>query len=280
MENVFGKLVLVGTPIGNLGDITFRAVKTLETADFICAEDTRVTLRLLNHLGIKKPLVSYQEHSRDGDITRIIERIQSGETAAEVTDAGMPSISDPGTRLVEAAVINGIEVDVIPGPTAVTTAAAISGMNITRFAFEGFLSVSKKQRFEHLKSLQTDPHTLIFYEAPHKLLSTLADMQSFLGDRRITVCRELTKLHQEVLRTTLSGAIETFTERPPRGEIVLVVEGYKQAEDEIPSISLETAAAEAEKLAESGVKLTEACKIIAMQYGLKKADIYGFIANK
>jgi 16S rRNA (cytidine1402-2'-O)-methyltransferase len=280
LENGFGKLILVGTPIGNLGDITYRAVKTLETVDFICAEDTRVTLRLLNHFGIKQPLVSYQEHSGNGDIARIIERIQAGETAAEVTDAGMPSISDPGTRLVEAAVIAGLDVDVIPGPTAVTAAAAISGMNITRFSFEGFLSVSKKQRFEHLGSLKTDTHALIFYEAPHKLLSALADMLSFFGDRRIAVCRELTKIHQEVLRTTISGAIDVFTERPPRGEFVLIIEGSKVSEDLADSISLKTAAEQAEKLAESGVKLTEACKMIATQYGLKKADIYGFIANK
>jgi 16S rRNA (cytidine1402-2'-O)-methyltransferase len=274
MQEEFGKLYLVGTPIGNLGDITHRAVKTLETVDFICAEDTRVTAKLLSFLNIKKPLISYREHSTDTDITRIIERIQSGKNAAEVTDAGMPSVSDPGTRLVTACIEAGIEVDVIPGPTAVTTAAAISGMNVSRFAFEGFLSVSKKQRFEHLQSLANDKHTLIFYEAPHKLLSTLTDFLSVFGDRKIAICRELTKLHQEVIRTTISEAIDIFTEKSARGEIVLIVEGFIPQKIEVTEDVLETAAVFAIKLSEDGMKLTEACKTAAENYNIKKSEIY------
>ncbi|MDR0974408.1 MAG: 16S rRNA (cytidine(1402)-2'-O)-methyltransferase [Ruminococcus sp.] len=274
-----GKLFLVGTPIGNLGDITYRAVKTLESVDFICAEDTRVTAKLLNHLDIKKQLISYREHSTENDILRIVEKIVSGKTAAEVTDAGMPSVSDPGTRLVSACINAGIEVDVIPGPTALTTAAAISGMNISRFAFEGFLSVSKKQRFEHLNSLSEDRHALIFYEAPHKLLTTLSDFLDVFGDRKITVCRELTKLHQEVLRTTVSGAIETFLHRPPKGEFVLIIEGFIPPKAEITSDSLADAAEYAISLINDGKKMTEACKLSAEKYEMKKSDIYNKITE-
>jgi 16S rRNA (cytidine1402-2'-O)-methyltransferase len=279
MQNGFGKLYLVGTPIGNLGDITYRAVKTLSEVDFICAEDTRVTAKLLSHLEIKKPLISYREHSTESDIRRIVERITSGETAAEVTDAGMPSVSDPGTKLVTACIAAGIEVDVIPGPTAVTTAAAISGMNVTRFSFEGFLSVSKKQRFAHLNSLKTDPHTLIFYEAPHKLLTTLEDFLNVFGDRKIAVCRELTKIYQEVLRTTVTDAITAFTERPPRGEFVLIIEGYLPPKTEVTENVLAEAALYAKKLIEDGMKPTEACKIAAEKYGVKKSSIYDQIKS-
>ncbi|MDR0942926.1 MAG: 16S rRNA (cytidine(1402)-2'-O)-methyltransferase [Ruminococcus sp.] len=279
MQNGFGKLYLVGTPIGNLGDITYRAVKILSDVDFICAEDTRVTAKLLSHLEIKKPLISYREHSTESDIRRIVERIMSGETAAEVTDAGMPSVSDPGTKLVAACINAGIEVDVIPGPTAVTTAAAISGMNVSRFSFEGFLSVSKKQRFAHLNSLKTDSHTLIFYEAPHKLITTLEDLLDIFGDRKIAVCRELTKLYQEVLRTTVTGAIESFTERSPRGEFVLIVEGYIPPKTEITENVLEEAAGFAKNLIEDGMKPTEACKISAEKFGVKKSSIYDEIKS-
>jgi 16S rRNA (cytidine1402-2'-O)-methyltransferase len=280
MQNGFGKLYLVGTPIGNLGDITYRAVKTLSDVDFICAEDTRVTAKLLSHLEIKKPLISYREHSTETDIKRIIERIMAGETAAEVTDAGMPSVSDPGTKLVSACIASGIEVDVIPGPTAVTTAVAISGMNVSRFSFEGFLSVSKKQRFAHLHSLQTDPHTLIFYEAPHKLITTLEDFLSVFGDRKIAVCRELTKFYQEVIRTTVSGAIALFTERPPKGEFVLIIEGYSPPKSEVTENVLADAALYAKKLIKDGMKPTEACKIAAEKFGVKKSSIYDEIKSE
>ncbi|MDR0946767.1 MAG: 16S rRNA (cytidine(1402)-2'-O)-methyltransferase [Ruminococcus sp.] len=274
MNNIpTGKLFLVGTPIGNLSDITYRAVKTLSEVDFICAEDTRVTLKLLNHLEIKKPLVSFQEHSDDYITEKIISRIQSGENAAEVTDAGMPAISDPGEKLVRACITAGIEVDVIPGATALTTAAALSGMNVTRFAFEGFLSVSKKQRFNHLESLKNDTHTLIFYEAPHKLLQSLTDFEKFFGNRCICLCRELTKLHQEVIRTDIQGAIRIFTERNPRGEFVLIVDGYANTEKKA-EITVDEAAEEARKLTENGVKTADACKEIAKLYGLKKSEIY------
>ncbi|MDR0987669.1 MAG: 16S rRNA (cytidine(1402)-2'-O)-methyltransferase [Ruminococcus sp.] len=271
--NSSGKLYLVGTPIGNLSDITHRAVKTLEKADFICAEDTRVTAKLLNYLEIKKPLISYREHSTDADIAKIVEKIAGGKTAAEVTDAGMPSVSDPGTRLVSACIRAGIEIDVVPGPTALTTAAAVSGMNVSRFTFEGFLSVSKKQRFEHLNSLAEDRHTLIFYEAPHKLLTTLTDFLSVFGDRKIAVCRELTKLHQEVLRTTVSEAIKVFTDRPPKGEFVLIVEGFVPEKPEVTTDSINDAADYAISLMDS-MKMTEACKLAAEKFMIKKSEIY------
>jgi 16S rRNA (cytidine1402-2'-O)-methyltransferase len=278
--NPIGKLYLVGTPLGNLGDITYRAVKTLEEVDFICAEDTRVTAKLLNHLEIKKPLISYREHSTDDDIARIIEKITGGKTAAEVTDAGMPSVSDPGTRLVSACIDAGIEVDVIPGPTALTTAAAISGMNVSRFAFEGFLSVSKKQRFEHLNSLSHDTHALIFYEAPHKLLTTLSDFLNVFGDRKIAICRELTKLHQEVLRTSVSEAIKTFTERPPKGEFVLIIEGFIPQKPEVTKDCINDAADYALSLSDSGMKMTEACKLAAEKFRMKKSDIYNRVTEQ
>ncbi|MDR0903380.1 MAG: 16S rRNA (cytidine(1402)-2'-O)-methyltransferase [Ruminococcus sp.] len=277
--NSSGKLYLVGTPIGNLGDITYRAVKTLEEADFICAEDTRVTAKLLSHLDIKKPLVSYREHSTDFDIAKIVEKIIGGKTAAEVTDAGMPSVSDPGTRLVTACIEAGIEVDVIPGPTALTTAAAVSGMNVSRFSFEGFLSVSKKQRFEHLNSLSEDPHTLIFYEAPHKLLTTLSDFLNVFGDRKIAICRELTKLHQEVLRTTVSEAIKTFTERSPKGEFVLIIEGYIPEKPTVTDDNITGAADYAISLIEGGMKMTEACKLAAEKFRIKKSGIYSRVTE-
>jgi 16S rRNA (cytidine1402-2'-O)-methyltransferase len=282
MSDSPGKLILVGTPIGNLGDITYRAAKTLAEVDFICAEDTRVTQKLLNHLNIKKQLISYQDHSGDMTIDYIIGRIRTGETAAEVTDAGMPSVSDPGERLVESCITAGIEVDVVPGATALTTAAALSGMNVKRFAFEGFLSVTKKKRYEHLESLVKDPHTLIFYEAPHKLLTTLHDLLDIFGEREIAVCRELTKIHQEVLRTNLSGAIETFNERTPKGEFVLIISGYKalkQTEEDY-SETLEKAVRFAQNIvAEQRLKPSEACKIAAAEYKIKKADIYAILAK-
>ena len=217
-----GMLYLVPTPIGNLGDISQRCRETLEQADFIAAEDTRVSLKLLNHLNIKKPLVSYYEHNRAESGQKILERILSGETCALVSDAGSPAISDPGEDLVALCAANDIVVSAIPGPCAVITALSISGLPTGRFAFEGFLSTSKKSRQEHLQSLLTEQRTMIFYEAPHKLQNTLQDLQSAFGaDRRISLCRELTKLHEEVIRTTLGGALEYYKELAPRGEYVI-----------------------------------------------------------
>jgi 16S rRNA (cytidine1402-2'-O)-methyltransferase len=219
-------LYLVPTPIGNLGDISPRCAKTLEEADFIAAEDTRVTLKLLNHLGIKKSLVSYYEHNKAFKGNVILERILAGETCALVSDAGSPAISDPGEELVKQCAEAGITVCAIPGPCAVITALSISGQSTGRFCFEGFLSTAKKSRREHLESLVSEQRTMIFYEAPHKLLATLEDMaQVFGSDRPISLCRELTKLHEEVVRTTLGGAIAKYTETPPKGEFVLVLAG-------------------------------------------------------
>lgn len=268
-----GKLYVVGTPIGNLEDITYRAVRILSEVDFICAEDTRVTVKLLNHFDIKKPLLSYHEHSANHVSENIIERLQNGESCAVVSDAGMPCISDPGEDLVRRCRDLEIPVEAVPGPTAMATAAAICGIPAARFAFEGFLSVTKKQRYEHLKSVSRDTHTLIFYEAPHKIRATLEDMLKYFGDRRISICREITKIHEEVMRTTISEAIEYYELNSPRGEYVLVVEGFSEA-DEPKEYTLDDAVAIAGKLVENGMKMTEACKEAAGITGMKKNDIY------
>lgn len=274
-----GILYVVGTPIGNMGDITYRAVEILSSVDFICAEDTRVTVKLLNYYNIKKPLVSYHEHSARSVSENIITRIEQGENCAVVTDAGMPCISDPGEDLVKLCAERGVRTEVVPGPTAAASAVAVSGLSTSRFSFEGFLSVTKKQRYAHLKSAALDTHTLVFYEAPHKLLDTLNDMLEYFGNRRISICRELTKIHEEIIRTDIEGAISHFEETPPRGEFVLVVEGY-----ELPEISEEItigdAAAQARKFAEQGMKLSEACKEAAKLTGYKKSEIYSFILNE
>ena len=212
-----GMLYLVPTPIGNLGDISIRCRETLEQADFIAAEDTRVTLKLLNHLGIKKSLVSYYEHNKAQKGNQIVERILAGETCALVSDAGSPAISDPGEDLVKQCAAEGIVVCAIPGPCAVITALSISGQSTGRFCFEGFLSTAKKSRREHLESLKNETRTMIFYEAPHKLPATLESMaEVFGGDRPISLCRELTKLHEEVIRTTLDDAIALYQEQAPK----------------------------------------------------------------
>lgn len=268
-----GKLFVVGTPIGNLGDITYRAVETLKTVDFICAEDTRVTVKLLNHYEIKKPLVSYHEHSARQVSENIVSRILSGESCAVVSDAGMPCISDPGEDLVRRCIENEIPIEVVPGPTAMASAVAISGLSTSRFAFEGFLSVTKKQRYAHLQSVSKDPHTLIFYEAPHKLVSTLNDMLEYLGDRKISLCRELTKIYEEVIRTTVSGAIEYYKDKTPKGEYALIIEGYNE-EAALEEITIEEAAEQAQKLISEGMKAVDACKETAKATGFKKSDIY------
>ena len=221
-----GMLYLVPTPIGNLGDVSERARETLENADFIAAEDTRVTLKLLNHLGIKKSLVSYYEHNKAFKGDKIVDRILAGETCAQVSDAGSPAISDPGEDLVKQCVAAGIRVCAIPGPCAAITALSISGQSTGRFCFEGFLSTAKKSRREHLDSLKKEHRTMIFYEAPHKLAATLQDLlETFGPDREISLCRELTKLHEEVIRTNLKGAVEYYEETAPKGEFVLIVAG-------------------------------------------------------
>lgn len=267
------KLYIVGTPIGNLGDFSPRAVETLNNCDFIAAEDTRVTLKLLNHFGIKKNMVSYFEHNRRERGEMIVARIQGGETCALVTDAGMPAISDPGEDLVKLCHENGIKVESVPGPCAFTTALALSGMPSGRFTFEGFLSVNKPSRREHLDSLKNETRTMLFYEAPHKLGATLKDMYSAFGDREIAIVREITKLHEQVIKTTLSQAAEIYGEGGLKGEIVLVIHGAEPvAEDE--NITLEDAVDLARKSIENGVSSSEAAKQAAKLSGFKKGDIY------
>ena len=268
-----GMLYLVPTPIGNLGDISQRCRETLENADFIAAEDTRVSLKLLNHLGIKKSLVSYYEHNKAFKGEKIVERILAGETCALVSDAGSPAISDPGEDLVKLCHAAGIVVCAIPGPCAVITALSISGQATGRFCFEGFLSTAKKSRKEHLESLASEQRTMIFYEAPHKLLTTLEDMAAVFGsDRSISLCRELTKLHEEVILTTLGAAIEKYAEVPPKGEFVLVVAGAPAVQKEIATA--EDAAAYVEKLMNEGLSRKDAIKQTAKDLNLPKNVVY------
>ena len=268
-----GMLYLVPTPIGNLGDISLRARQALEAADFIAAEDTRVTLKLLNHLEIKKPLVSYYEHNKTFKGSRIVERILAGETCALVSDAGSPAISDPGEDLVKECAAAGITVCAIPGPCAAITALSISGQSTGRFCFEGFLSMSKKSRREHLDSLRAEKRTMFFYEAPHKLMNTLEDMVEVFGaERPVSFCRELTKLHEEVLRTTLGEAIVHFTETPPKGEFVLVVAGAPEEVKEVPTAT--DAAARVNELIAQGLSRKDAIKQAAKELDLPKNAVY------
>ena len=267
-----GKLYVVGTPIGNLEDFSPRAKRILSEADFIAAEDTRVTLKLLNHFEIKKELVSYFEHNKKEKGAEIIARMLKGETCAIVTDAGMPAISDPGEDLVRDAHKEGIEVESVPGPTAFATALAISGMPSKRFCFEGFLSVNKAERKEHLESLKCEGRTIIFYEAPHKLISTLSDMMSSLGNRKIAVVKEITKIHENVLITDLWSALKYFNTNTPKGEYVLIIEGA--AKEEKKEYTIEEALSIAKGLMSKGLSASEAAKEAAGVSGIKKGDIY------
>ena len=268
-----GILYLVPTPIGNLGDISIRCRETLEQADFIAAEDTRVTLKLLNHLGIKKSLVSYYEHNKASKGDFIVERILNGETCALVSDAGSPAISDPGEELVKQCAEAGITVCAIPGPCAVITALSISGQSTGRFCFEGFLSMSKKSRREHLESLTEEQRTMVFYEAPHKLVNTLEDMAAVFGkDRPLSLCRELTKLHEEVVRTTLGEAIEKYSAQPPKGEFVLVVAGAPEKQKEV--FTSDDAAGRVRALMKTGMSRKDAIKQTAKELNLPKNVVY------
>ena len=268
-----GMLYLVPTPIGNLGDISIRCRETLEKADFIAAEDTRVTLKLLNHLAIKKSLVSYFEHNKAFKGDKIVERILAGETCALVSDAGSPAISDPGEDLVRQCAEAGIVVCAIPGPCAAITALSISGQATGRFCFEGFLSTAKKSRREHLESLKKETRTMIFYEAPHKLLGTLEDLRDAFGPQRpISLCRELTKLHEEVVRTTLGQAVEAYTSEPPKGEFVLVVAGAPAEEKETASET--DAAKRVAELMATGLSRKDAVKQAAKELNLPKNVVY------
>ena len=269
-----GTLVLVPTPIGNLGDISPRAAAALAQADFIAAEDTRVSVKLLNHLELKKPLVSYHEHNKLESGPQILSRILAGETCALVTDAGTPAISDPGEDLVRLCAGSGVTVTAIPGPCAAITALAISGLPTGRFTFEGFLSVNKKSRREHLSSLRNETRTMIFYEAPHKLIATLADLlETFGPQRRITLCRELTKLHEEALRMTLEEAAAYYETHSPRGEYVLILEGAaKPQAPEAPS--MEDCLEKIQCLRREGSSLKDAVRQVSKESGIPRNTLY------
>ena len=267
-----GVLYLVGTPIGNLGDLSPRAAEILGAVDFIAAEDTRVTLKLLNHFGIKKPLLSYYEHNKVESAAVILPRLLGGESCALVSDAGMPAISDPGEALVRLCAEQGIEVHSVPGPSAVVTALALSGLPTQRFTFEGFLSTANKSRKEHLESLRQEHRTLVIYEAPHKLVETLSDLLEVLGDRDIALCRELTKLHEEVIRTTISQALERYRQDRPRGEFVLVIRGAPVEKG--PRLALEEALDMVERYRSDGRSLKEAARLAAADSGQSRNDLY------
>lgn len=271
MENT-GILYVVGTPIGNLSDLSPRAAQVLSEVDFIAAEDTRVTVKLLNHLGIKKPMISYFEHNKQFKGEIICKRILEGENCAVVTDAGMPCISDPGEELIRQCAQFGIKTEVVPGPSAVISALCVSGLSTGRFTFEGFLSVNKKSRKEHLESLLGEKRTMIFYEAPHKLSNTLKDFYDTFGERKLTIARELTKLHEEIIRTTTKEALERFGDGSLKGEMVLVLEGDTAVKKQ--EYSLEEAVELARNLIDEGAKPTDAAKKAATVTGLKKNDIY------
>ena len=271
-----GTLYLVPTPIGNLSDISPRCQQTLETADFIAAEDTRVTMKLLNHMGIKKPLVSYYEHNKQESGEKILSRLLAGDTCALVSDAGTPAISDPGEDLVRLCADNGVDVVAVCGPCAAVTALAVSGLPTGRFTFEGFLSTNKKNRQEHLQSLLSEHRTMIFYEAPHKLPATLADMKkAFGGDRKISLCRELTKLHEEIFRTTLDGAIAHCEENPPRGEFVLILAGAEAVQEQ--ALTLEDAIRLCQTRIDGGMSKKDAVKLVSSETGFPKNALYDAI---
>ncbi|MBR3778983.1 MAG: 16S rRNA (cytidine(1402)-2'-O)-methyltransferase [Clostridia bacterium] len=278
MSDSIGRLTLVGTPIGNLSDFSPRAIEALENCDFIAAEDTRVTLKLLNHFGITKPLVSYHEHNKRESGERLCARLSAGENGVLVSDAGMPAISDPGEDLVNLCHQKGIPVGVVPGPTAVTTALALAGLPTGRFAFEGFLSVNKRSRRTHLESLKNEMRTMVFYEAPHKLKYTLIDLLGALGDRPIALVREITKIHEEVVRTTLCAAVEKYESEEPRGEFVLIV-GGATPEEATPATPEEAAELARAYLAE-GMSPSEAAKAAAADTRLKKGEIYRLLIAK
>ena len=281
---VGGTLYLVATPVGNLADLSSRAIKVLSEVDFIAAEDTRNSMRLLRYLGISKPMVSYFEHNKRTHGDMICEKLLSGESCALITDAGTPAISDPGEDIVALCAEKNIPVSSIPGPCAAILALTLSGLPTGRFTFEGFLSADKKDRRERLDELKDEYRTMIFHEAPHKLIATLTDMQAiFGGERRISLCRELTKLNEDVMRTTLDGALEYYTEKSPRGEYVLVIEGCdKNAiknESQINLLSLDIPA-HVQHYIDGGMSKNDAIKKCAKDRGVHKNEIYQVVMVK
>lgn len=267
-----GKLYLCATPIGNLSDITLRCLEVLKSVDLIAAEDTRRTLTLLNHFEISKPLTSYYEHNRKEKGIFLAEEMEKGKNIALVSDAGTPAISDPGEDLVAICIEKGIEVVPVPGPVAAINALIGSGMPTGRFTFEGFLSVNKQSRREHLLSVAKEQRTMIFYEAPHKLLSTLRDFKTYFGgERKISLCRELTKIHEEFVRLTIDGAIAKYEETPPKGEFVLVIEGAPEEIEDYSSVSVKD---HVMRYIESGMSEKDAMRAAAKDRGVKKSDVY------
>ncbi len=273
-----GTLYVVGTPIGNLGDLSPRGLQTLADCDFIAAEDTRVTLKLLTHFGVRKPLVSYHEHNRRERGEEILSRLLAGESCALVTDAGMPAISDPGEDLVRLCHEHGVAVSAVPGPCAFATALAVSGMPAGRFTFEGFLSVNKQSRRTHLQSLAGETRTMLFYEAPHKLPATLRDLYDAFGERDIAIVREITKVYEEVIRTTLSEAVRRIETEPVKGEIVLIVAGAPQPVK--AEITLEDAVEAALLKMKEGLSPSDAAKAAAKETGIRKGDIYKALTQR
>ena len=267
-----GKLYLVATPIGNLGDLSPRAAETLTAADFVAAEDTRVSLKLLNHFNIKKPLVSYHEHNQAAAGPAILNRLLSGETCALVTDAGTPAVSDPGEGLVALCAENGVEVLAIPGCCAAVSALAVSGLPTGRFVFEGFLPANRGERRERLAELAGEERTMILYEAPHRLRATLADLAEAFGERRVTLCRELTKLHEETRRTTLSEALARYTENDPKGEFVLVLAGRERPAER--AVTLEEGVDMVLSRREKGERMKDAVRQVASDTGLGRNELY------
>lgn len=268
-----GILYLVPTPIGNLGDISKRMADTMASVDFIAAEDTRVTIKLLNHLGLKKPMLSYYRHNTDASGESVLRRLMAGESCALVTDAGTPAVSDPGEDLVRLCAEHGVTVIAIPGPCALVTALAVSALPTGRFTFEGFLEMNKKNRRAHLDALRNEVRTMLFYEAPHKLPGTLRDLAEAFGpERRISLCRELSKLHEEIRRTTLGEAAAWYGENPPKGEFVLVVEGGAPVSAAEPSP--EDGLARVLDLRAGGASLKDATRQAAAELGLSRNLLY------
>ena len=275
-----GKLYLCATPIGNLEDITFRVVRILKEADLIAAEDTRNSLRLLNHFEIKTPMTSYHEYNKIEKGHQLVEKMLGGLTVALITDAGTPGISDPGEELVNMCLEAGIPVSSVPGPAACITALTMSGLSTRRFAFEAFLPSDKKEKQAVLEELKTETRTIVLYEAPHRLLRTLQELYDTLGERRITVCRELTKKHETAFQTTLNGAIDWYSANEPRGECVLVLEGKsresieKEKQESWQEISIEE---HMESYENQGISRKEAMKLVAADRGTTKREIYQYL---
>ncbi|MFI3115085.1 MAG: 16S rRNA (cytidine(1402)-2'-O)-methyltransferase [Clostridia bacterium] len=270
-------LYIISTPIGNLGDITYRAVQTLEEVDFIATEDTRVSSKLLNHFEIKKPLVSYFEHNKREKGKEIIDRMLKGETCGIITDAGTPAISDPGEDLVKLCFENGIKVVPVVGASAIASAISVSGQPSARFTFEGFLSVDKKARFEHLESLKNEKRTMVFYEAPHKLKKTLNDFYEVFGNRDLTICREMTKKYEEYIKTNLNDAIRLYKEKEPRGEYALVIRGNEEQE---ASVDENECIEKVLELVNYGMSIKDAVKYISKENGISKNLLYNSVIKK